>query len=1036
MGLLPAGVPTFAVALLALAGIALWVMSRRLTARHRDRLPVYGVIVPRAVAAVAAAWCSLQILGRFVVYGGRLPLWVAALGMAFAVEGAAALYMRERRVVPNRTGLLLTALRGAAITLVAAMLLQPILVRLVDRHIVRRVAVLIDDSDSMHFVDRQWTVAERMQLAVAAGFLTPAERPLPALEPLVGVRAAMRPWAGGGTLETNRAPQALRHALERGARQARELQAQVEGLGAGGEAATQETLGRLTRQVRDAVAPAFLDALTASEAGRLAPAHLLKVSDAMERLAENAGPAREAADTIRWNALPADRRDAVAVYCTTTRVALATDLLTRRNAGAPALLDRLAERYDIDLMRVGRGVERLPAEQAAVVAGTGGTNAPVQSRDWLAVMASNAAPEAVKQSFRSATDYTAALETILRETPSEQLAGVLLLTDGRHNGDASVDPVGRRLGAQGVPVCGVVVGGSRLPFDIALADVTAPESVYLGDRVRLRVIVRATGAKGRKFKVHLLQDGKSVDETELEVSTDDWEREVRLAHEPKAQGMVRYEVKADGFDGELFADNNAWAVDVAISDDRTNVLLVDSYPRWEFRYLRNLFFGRDKSVHLQYYLVHPDTIAGVESTPPPPASAGRKFGDAEAGSLPAGREEWRKFDVIILGDLDVAVLTPEVMAEIKYCVAERGALLVVIAGQRAMPHAFPVDSTLAEMLPLTYVPKADGSWAAPEERYRMLLTPSGLSHAVMQQSPSLSENASIWGSIPDLNWRLTVETKPGADVLAYAEPETTDAAVEEVDVRNAVARLDAEMRKRNRNALIVAQGYGRGKVLALTFDRTWRLRYCVGDKYHHRFWGQVLRWGVGEKLRAGREGLRVGTDQLVYAPGDAVRVMARALKDDFSAVTDATLDAQITRADGGAAGNTVRLVYRRDSNGLYEAVVPAVTEPGRYNVTLRRSDDGSGETVETSFLVVASRRPLEMGEVTATRATLDNLARWTGGRVVGPDRAGELVEAFGEGRRAVRERHERPLWDQPWVFLVLVGLLTAEWIVRKKGGLA
>ena len=66
-------------------------------------------------------------------------------------------------------------------------------------------------------------------------------------------------------------------------------------------------------------------------------------------------------------------------------------------------------------------------------------------------------------------------------------------------------------------------------------------------------------------------------------------------------------MKIDPVEGELFPNNNEWDFDTAVSDDRTNVLIIDDRPRWEFRYLRNLFDSRDKSVHLQYVLLHPDT---------------------------------------------------------------------------------------------------------------------------------------------------------------------------------------------------------------------------------------------------------------------------------------------------------------------------------------------------------------------------------------------------------------------------------------------
>ena len=56
------------------------------------------------------------------------------------------------------------------------------------------------------------------------------------------------------------------------------------------------------------------------------------------------------------------------------------------------------------------------------------------------------------------TDYPTILEHVLDNTPSEELAGVLIVSDGRQNGRAGLDPVGRRFGLQEGPICGVVVG--------------------------------------------------------------------------------------------------------------------------------------------------------------------------------------------------------------------------------------------------------------------------------------------------------------------------------------------------------------------------------------------------------------------------------------------------------------------------------------------------------------------------------------------------------------------------------------------------
>jgi hypothetical protein len=1026
--LLPAGVPSGVIVLMMLGAIGLWLAIRLATRRGRGRLPRHIIIAIRIVTAAAAAWSAFQLLGRIVVFGCQWPVWAAALALGTAVEIMAALYARERRVVPGRAGLLLTLLRACSLTLAVIIILQPILLRNATRRIERCVAVLLDESDSMRFTDTEWSVSERLAIARQFGLLEERERLLPALEPLVALTPRLRPWAAS-ELGGPRVPPSLVSLLDDGYRQARDLDDQLKA----GElkSTTNAPLLSLQRQIRDALLPAFSEARQARRKDELARSHLLRIQESLDLAAELAVSARQAADEQSWRSLAPGRRAATDEVCATSRVAIARAILVRNRPDArSSLLEALSSRYAVKFYGLARGLQPIPLTPSDGNA-AGATNGPTLS-------ASTA-----QQSFRAVTDYASALETVLREIPSEQFAGVLLLTDGRHNGDAAVEPVARRLGAQEVPVNTILVGSTHAPFDIALGDVTAPESVYLGDRVRIRTQFTATGAAGRQTRVLLQHDGITVDETLVNIATDDEQREIRLTHAPGTNGLARYTLLAEPLAGERFASNNTWRVEVAISDDRTHVLIVDDYPRWDFRYLRNLFHGRDKSVHLQYFLLHPDRIADLDITNAlPAASASRPFGESEAGALPASRDEWRKFDVIILGDLDATVLTAEVMANIQACVAERGALLVVAAGPRAMPNGFAADSPLAEMLPFHYFPRGDrpDCWLPPEPAFKIALAPSGKNHPVVLQSNSPMENEAIWQELPAFTWRIPLKRiKPGAEVLAFALPvEETPAIESATTVRNALDKMQAENLRREQNALIVVQNYGRGKVLALATDQSWRLRYRVGDTRHHRFWGQIIRWGLGERLRDGTPQLRIGTDRITYAPNDPIHLLARVLDEQFAGVDNARLTATLRSVAGGVTGEVsrVNLDYRKDSQGIYEASLPPQAAVGPYQITLERHDGGTQAPVSTGFLVATARRPLEMARVNASRDVVEGLARWSGGRVVDPAGASAMAEAFGEGSRTVREPLEVPLWNRPWLFFLLAGLITAEWILRKMRGLA
>ena len=898
--LLPPEIKTWVVVLMALLFAGLYLVVRGLLKRFVVKAPKVSIL-PRLLFAFIAAWCFLQAFGRFVSYGCAWPLWVAALIMGGGVEIALICFELEGKAVSKRMGWTIMFLRGTAIAIVALILMQPVLIRYADKKITRRVAVLVDESTSMLFVDRQWQPDECFGFASRLGFL----------------------------------PQ--------------------------------------------------------------------------ESLAEIKSNKVEAASL--WKNFDQSQRDAVLDLCSTTRLSLACTLLTKPDASGDVLIDKLEDRYDLDLFSFGRTLRDVALDdlqQGRLTSAVSGFNAT-----W----------------FQSATDYTKAFESVLKKIPSEQLAGILLLSDGIHNADASVQPVIRRLAAQGVIVSTLLVGGTRLPFDLALADVLAPESIFLGDKVKFQVTVKASGAIGKHVKITLSCEDIVLDEVEADISSDNWQREIRLIHEPQTNGVMRYEVRVDSLEGELFDDNNLWHSDVAVSDDRINVLLVDSYPRWEFRYLRNLFFGRDKSVHLQSWLVNPDTVSEASTDPLPKASAARKFGDAESGGWPTDEDAWRSFDVIVLGDVESSVLTAEIQERIRSCVADRGALLVMVGGPNSMPHAYSEDSIIAKLSPFTVRRESD-YWKPPEEAFKLKLTSIGRSHPVMVQSDSMLENEELWKSIEPFHWRLPVTARSGSEVLAIAVADNDDKDKVLTDVRQAVAHLEERMQYRNRHALIATHRFGRGKVLGLAFDRTWRLRYRVGDTIHHQFWGQVMRWGLGERLRAGVEKFRAGTDRLVYTPEDPVIVMARVLDESYVGIKDAELTAIITLDDDDNLETQVSLKPRDG------AVLPPLSQGGAYSLTVVRKDIVAQPSVETAFLVTESRRPVEMGVVQPQFETLQALAKGSGGVISLPGSEMDLIESFGEGKGVVQERLEYALWNNPWVLLLLALLLTTEWIIRKRGGLA
>ena len=401
-----------------------------------------------------------------------------------------------------------------------------------------------------------------------------------------------------------------------------------------------------------------------------------------------------------------------------------------------------------------------------------------------------------------------------------------------------------------------------------------------------------------------------------------------------------------------------------------------------------------------------------------------------------------KFDVILLGDLPPTSLRRQDLAALRRFVVDRGGTLIIIAGPQHMPQAF-VGTQLEDLLPVRLRPDLSRAGTDTKQGFRIALTPAGGQHVIMRQAVEPGENRRIWTSLPKLYWRLPIaEAKPGAEVLAFAMPDKTpdllQPSPDKKKLRVGEKLLELRRKFMRDNALISLQRNGLGQVMFLSFDRTWRLRYRKGDLYHHKFWGQVLRWATANKLPAGTDLVKIGTDRVRYTPESRIRVRAKIVRPDLSPVVSKNVTASVY--EGRKLLLKKKLQHQKDSAGLYEADLGGLPG-GSYLVKIDAPQikellAGSGVKEVVTGFSVEQIVPAEQTELVADRGLLRRLASLTGGAVAEPPRAQRLLGLFGEPILTRRELRQRVLWDNwPYLTLILI-LVTAEWLLRKKVGLA
>ena len=234
--------------------------------------------------------------------------------------------------------------------------------------------------------------------------------------------------------------------------------------------------------------------------------------------------------------------------------------------------------------------------------------------------------------------------------------------------------------------------------------------------------------------------------------------------------------------------------------------------------------------------------------------------------------------------------------------------------------------------------------------------------------------------------------------------------------------------------LLAEQRYGRGRTMAFLTNDTWRWRMQLESKNtsHENFWRQTLRYLVSSTPNP----IEVLSERDVYATSDPVRIRSEVHDKKFEAIKDATVTAKITKPSGqaiempmafnfpaeSADANDYQAEYKPDEKGLY-----------KIEMTARKAGATLG-TAQSSFLVTELNR--EFHDAAQNVELLKRIAAETGGKYFPLSKANELIEelTYLEGKNS--ERVSLDLWDMPVNFLLLLGLASAEWFLRKRKGLA
>lgn len=700
------------------------------------------------------------------------------------------------------------------------------------------------------------------------------------------------------------------------------------------------------------------------------------------------------------------------------RSSLAGKLLSRDDS---ALLKNLAASNDVRLFSFSdsltfQGLLPRTVSPQSVFSGNENSNAPAEARmpEGAIRLESSGAATNLSQAIRGAMDSAA----------GAPVAGVVLLSDGGFNRGESVAIISRLLEQTRTPLFAVGIGDPAEPVNVRVVQLSAARSAFKNDPFSVTVRLASRGAAEQEIKIELLEqlEGKSrevVESRTVRAGASGEIAPVAFERKIKTPGVARYVacVSPLAYEAVLSDNEKELSPAVRILDDQMKVLLIAGAPSYDYRFLARMF-ERDTTVELSTWLQSADSKAVRD-------------GDKVITALPATLEELNTYDAIILMDCDPAEFDPTWGSVISTYVSDYGGGLLVAAGNKYTGRFLKNEGlrSLVEVLPIAPDPEAElvinelGHYQT--RPWPIFIPDDAVGDAILQQSDSVEETRAIWAALGGVYWHYPVRReKPVAHVLMrHTNPRMANAFGQHV--------------------LLATQYVGTGRTAWLGINSTWRWRRS-NERHFNRFWIQTLRFLVEGKLLGGRARGQILTSKDEFELGETVVVTVRALDERFNPLLVPELGLQISQSAGkGPSKNarTIDLTPISGREGYFEGrFVPPEIGALRLSVQLPGSVGGkeaeAGRTLEKEIDITQS--DIEMRNTALNRAALQELVAGAGGpsAYFNIDEVETLPRIVPDmGRTFVVRGKPRPVWDNGTVLAVIVGLLTIEWILRKKARL-
>ena len=597
------------------------------------------------------------------------------------------------------------------------------------------------------------------------------------------------------------------------------------------------------------------------------------------------------------------------------------------------------------------------------------------------------------------SDLSGALRAVRDRYRERTVAGIVVISDG---GDTGAEDAAGAVAQGSAPVYTIGVGAPRIAPDYEVLDVSAGEAALADSSVDISVSAVSRGGNGA-FDLRVLENGRPIDLRRVTPAADGSPVRAVFTVTPARETATLYTVEIPSAAGEAVLENNRRSVLVEPPGRRRQILMIEGAPGFEHSFIKRAL-AADPGFEIDSVVRKGRDVRGAATYFVQAAST---RAPRLASGFPQERAALYEYDAVVLANVEADTLSRLQLQWLSDFVDQRGGGLLVFGGKTFAQQGF-AGTPLEDVLPLRLTDRGNGVVPAAnraDSRLAVRLTAAGLTHPMMRTTGSDQDLEKRWQAMPALAGVATLGAlRPGAEALAV------------------VTAQDGP------RPLVAVQRYGQGRAVLFAGEASWRWRMQMPstDRTHEFFWRQAVRWIAA----AAPDRVSLGSvPSLVPGSRTAINVAVR--NQEFAPVGDATVRLRVTRPDGSSEDATAALAAPQA--GSYSGEL-RFDEPGVYRINAV-AQRGETQIAAANRWILVGGADLEMADPRLNDEVLRRIATASGGSYLPADDVGDLPSLIAAAVAEPANPQVEELWHNVWIFVALMLLLAAEWVLRRRWGL-